>query len=76
MNSGRPKMDKQKIKAWLDSEHRKQSYLREQLGVSQSLVDQMLGGRPPRLQTLIKLARLMGCAVEDLLLPEEAKKAS
>jgi len=64
------------IKRWLESEYRKHGYLSEKLGVSGSTVDAMLRGRVPRdRETVETLASLMGCRVEDLLIPIERKAA-
>jgi hypothetical protein len=66
------------VRAWLDKESRKKSYLSRQLGISDSLRDLMLGsGHIPKERTLQKLAALMGVEVKTLLLPKtDAKRAS
>lgn len=65
------------VRAYLDQGDRKHAHLIKELGVSQSLVTQMLGsGRVPRGVTLAKLARLIGVTVEELLIPLEAKRTA
>lgn len=59
------------IRAHLEREHRKLSWLEENLKVSDSLVNKMLGGRVPKKRTLKKLAALLGVAESDLLIPRE-----
>lgn len=65
------------VKAWLQADHRKQSYLVKELNVSQGSVDKMLaGGHIPKIETLQALARLMGVEMESLLLPREEKRSA
>lgn len=54
-------------------ENRTGEWLAVQLECSLSTVTKILGGRVPRGETLVKLAKLMGCQVEDLI-PSEAKR--
>jgi transcriptional regulator with XRE-family HTH domain len=64
------------LRKWLESGGRKQSFLARQLGVSDSLVDLMLGGHVPKERTLKALVNLTGISMEVLLIPKsEAKRA-
>lgn len=77
MDSERPKLNRTKIRNWLKAEDRKQSYLVRHLGVSGSLVTQMLcDGHVPQEDTLIRLSILMNCTVNDLLVRDEAKRTA
>lgn len=63
------------LRAELERENRKQSWLVTQLGVSGSLVAQMLNdGHVPKAKTVEKLAALLGCSESDLLIPRKAKQ--
>ena len=74
--SERPKLNSRLVKNWLKSEDRKQSYLVKKLDVSGSLLAKMLSGnRVPQEETLIRLATLIGCTVNDLLMQSGAKRA-
>lgn len=66
----RYKLDSEQVRAWLDSEGRKRSYLVGKLGVSGSLVDKMLAsGHVPTERTLNALAAMMGVQAGSLLIP-------
>jgi transcriptional regulator with XRE-family HTH domain len=67
----RLKLNSDLIRTHLEREHRKKSYLEEKLGVSESLVNQMLGGHVPKKRTLKRLAALLGVKESDLLIPKE-----
>lgn len=71
----RLKLNSEAIRAWLDREGRKRTYLLVHLGISGSLLDKMLaGGHVPKSRTLNALASLMGCKVESLLIPAATKR--
>jgi transcriptional regulator with XRE-family HTH domain len=56
----------------LEEEHRKQSWLEENLRVSTATVERMLNhGHVPKPRTLRKLAALLGCKESDLLIPKD-----
>lgn len=59
------------IRDRLRQDHRKQSWLVGQLGVSQSLVDKMVGGHVPNEVVLDALVELFGCKKSDLLIPKK-----
>lgn len=63
------------IRAYLKREARKHSWLVGQLGISQSLVDKMLGGYVPREETLDAVVALTGIKKEELLIPREKTSA-
>lgn len=65
------KLNSDLIRAHLDEEDRKNSYLVKKLDVSTSTVIRMLDGVVPNKRTLKKLAALLGVEVSDLLLPKE-----
>lgn len=60
------------IRAHLEKEDRKHSYLAKRLCVSDALVDRMLTGHVPKERTLKRLAELLGIQVSDLLIPKRA----
>lgn len=61
------------IRAHLDREHRKCSWLVKKLCVSSSTVNRMLvKGQVPHAETLKDLADLLGVEVSDLLIPKRA----
>lgn len=45
-----------------------------QLGVSVSLLNRMLGGLVPKARTVQRLAEILGCSADELLLPPEGSK--
>lgn len=71
----RYRLNSEAVRAWLDREFRKQSYLQAKLNVSSSLLDKMLGGgHVPKERTLNALAALMGCEADALLIPVQRPK--
>lgn len=61
------------VRAHLDQEDRKISYLVKRLGVSKATVDRMLNDdHVPVAETLKKLAALLGIQESDLLIPKRA----
>lgn len=71
-------LNKEAVRKWLEAGGRKQTFLARQLGVSDSLVDRMLGtGHVPKERTIKALSNLTGISEEDLLIPKrEAKRRS
>lgn len=65
------KLNAQLIKELLAKEHRKQTWLMAQMGISRSLVDKMLQGRVPGEEKLDQLAALLKCKKKELLLPRK-----
>jgi len=61
------------VRAYLEEGDRKHSHLVKELGVSDSTVCRMLGGYVPRKEVIERLALLIGCKPEALLLPKTAK---
>jgi len=59
------------IRDQLRQDHRKQSWLVGKLGISQSLVDKMVGGHIPNEVVLDALIKLFECKKSDLLLPRK-----
>lgn len=73
----RYELNSELVRAWLDKESRKNTYLSHQLMISDSLVNKMLAGRHvPKDRTLAALAALVGVNKDQLLiLKKKAKKA-
>lgn len=71
------KLNSELVRAWLDKECRKQSFLSRSLAISDTSVTRMLaGGYVPKERTLKALSELIGVSIEQLLLPKDgAKKA-
>lgn len=71
----RYRLNSELIKAWLDNEARKYSFISRELRVSDSLVAQMMSiGHVPKERTLDRLADLMGVSRDKLLLPKTGAK--
>lgn len=66
-------LDGNKVRLFLDQKEKSREWLATQLDCSLSTVEKILAGRVPRGETLVKLAQLMGCQVEDLL-PRQARR--
>jgi DNA-binding Xre family transcriptional regulator len=72
----RYKLNSEKIRSALAKDGRKQSWLANQLGISGSLLDLMLGeAHVPKAKTMDRLAEIMGCTVEELLIPKVKQTA-
>lgn len=70
-------LNSEAVRAWLRMEDRKQIHLVRKLGISQSLVAQMLNDRHvPKEDTLNDLARLMGVEVAKLLIPKGSLRSA
>ena len=68
-------IDGSKVRQFLDERDWTHKRLAKELGCSHRTVGNILAGIMPVGETLIKLAKLMGCSVEELI-PSEAMKAS
>lgn len=69
------RLNRELVTAHLTQEHRKISYLIEKLGVSKQTIKMMLYmGQVPRVPVLEKLATLMSCDVDDLLIKRNDKE--
>ena len=68
-------LDANKIRLFLEEREKSGEWLAVQIECSMSTVSKLLAGKTTRVETLIKLAKLMGCSVEELI-PSEATKAS
>lgn len=66
-------LDGNKVRQFLKKSEKSKEWLAVELNCSVRTVESVLGGRLPRGETLINLAHLMGCRVEDLI-PSEAKR--
>lgn len=72
----RYRLNSEWIRAEMAKEGRKLSWLATKIGCHRRLVDRMLGeSHVPRWETLKKLAEVMGCEVDHLLVPREAQQA-
>lgn len=69
-------LDAGRISTWLDANEKSREWLADQIGVSSALVSRMLGGKVPKTETMILLARVMGCQVEDLVTHRAAKRTA
>lgn len=67
-------LDGNKVRQFLKIEQKSREWLATQLDCSLNTVRNILAGRIPQGETLVRLAKLMGCQVETLV-PSEAKKA-
>lgn len=56
-----------RIQAFINEKGCSKEWLAVQLECSLKTVDNILGGRMPRGETLVALAKLIGCKVEDLV---------
>lgn len=63
-----------RIKIFLLEQDMSRTELANQLGISGSLMNQMLAGRVPQEDTVKKLAQLMGCGTEMLITPGKANR--
>jgi transcriptional regulator with XRE-family HTH domain len=69
------RLDGDKVRSWLKQEDRKLSFLTRQLGISGSLVSQMLcKGYVPKEDTVQALATLMGIKMNEILIPNRPAK--
>lgn len=68
-------LDGSKVRHFLQGKKRSDEWLADQLDCSLRTVGHILAGRMPRGETLVRLAKLMRCRVEDLIL-SEAMEAS
>lgn len=59
-------LDGNRVRKFLREKNRTKEWLAVQLGCSLSSVDHMLGGRVPKGEKLLALAKVMGCRAEDL----------
>jgi DNA-binding Xre family transcriptional regulator len=63
-----------RVDAWLKKNDRSREWLADQLDVSFALVTRMLAGKVPKTETMMALAHVMGCKVEDLLTQKNSAK--
>ena len=63
------------IREYLEETFQTRVEIAVKLGISGSLMDQMLAGRVPKAVTVKALAKLMGVQETDLVIPEKAKTA-
>ena len=69
-------LDAERIRAFLSKSDKSPEWLADQLGVSFALVTRMLAGRVPKTGTVVTLARVIGCRVEDLVIQGAAKQTA
>lgn len=62
------KLNSELIKTYLRLKFLKREYISYRLGVSGDLVKKMMNGHIPKKETLDKLAELIGCPKEQLLI--------
>jgi DNA-binding Xre family transcriptional regulator len=67
-------LDAGRVQKWLETNEKSREWLADRIGVSAALVSRMLGGKVPKTDTMLALARVMGCRVEDLVTPATAKR--
>lgn len=67
-------LDGNKVRRFLQTEKKSKEWLATQLNCSLKTVENVLGGKVPRGETLVALASLMNCHVEALI-PKEGKRA-
>lgn len=63
-------LDGIKVRSFLRREKKSKEWLAAQLNCSLRTVENILGGKVPLVETLVRLAKLMRCQVEDLIPPE------
>lgn len=68
-------LDANKVRVFLNERKKTGEWLAVQLECSMSTVSKILAGKTTRVETLVKLAQLMGCRVEDLI-PSQAKRTA
>lgn len=68
-------LDANQIRQFLSEKGKSREWLAVQLDCSLSTVDKVLAGRVPRGETLVALAKIVGCKVEDLLRNEGQRTA-
>lgn len=67
------KLDGSKIKAFLDRKQKSQEWLARELGCSARTVFSMTQGKPVRADTLMKLAKIMDCPMDELIAKDSPK---
>jgi ribosome-binding protein aMBF1 (putative translation factor) len=72
----RYRLNSEAIRAYLEREGRKHSYLSRTIGCSDALVDRMLRGHVPKDKTLRRLAAVVGIEVEKLLIPLDSQRTA
>jgi transcriptional regulator with XRE-family HTH domain len=70
------KLNGQKIRDFLQEKGVRREWLATQLDVSATLVNQMLTGKIPHLTTVLNLAQIIGCKIDDLIVEQSEAKAS
>jgi transcriptional regulator with XRE-family HTH domain len=70
------RLNSEALRAYLEREGRKQTYLSRNLGVSDSLVDRMMTGHVPKERTLKRLSEVTGIAISVLLIPLERQRTA
>jgi DNA-binding Xre family transcriptional regulator len=68
-------LDANKVRMFLKENAKSSEWLAVQLECSMSTVGKLLAGKFTRVETLIKLAQLMGVQVEDLI-PSQASRTA
>lgn len=63
-----------RIQDYINKQGCSKEWLAVQLNCSLKTVENILGGRVPRGETLVALAKLIGCQVEDLVTRAAAKR--
>lgn len=64
-----------KVKNWLEHKEESQQWLADQIGVSKSLMNHMLNGKRQFAPTnMIKVAKVMGISVPELMAPEKTEE--
>lgn len=64
------------IRQFLAERGKSKEWLAAELNLSLATVTRVLAGRAPRAETLVKLAKLMGCRMEDLLAPDGKRRTA
>lgn len=67
-------LDGSRVQRHLEKVGKSKEWLAGQLNCSVKTVEGLLGGRIPRGATLVELAKLMGCQVEDLVTQQASKR--
>lgn len=68
-------MDAGRIRGFLESSGKSREWLADQIGVSSALVSRMLAGTVPKTETMVTLAKVIGCRVEDLVIRKGQRTA-
>lgn len=64
-------VDGEKIKAWITKSAFSRNAFADHIGVSRDTMNHILGGHRPRITTLMRIALVMECTVDELLSPKD-----